>query len=57
MYVLGIAILGIFIGAAGAEILRCTKPDLLCKIEQKVKSFVNPEPPADGGEESDSEEN
>ena len=46
---LGIAVVGIFIGAAGAEILRRTKPDLLAKIEQKVKSFVNPEPPASKG--------
>lgn len=49
MYMLGIAVVGIFIGAAGAEILRCTKPDLLVKIEQKVKSFINPDPPASEG--------
>ncbi len=40
MSVLGLALLGVLIGAAGSEILRATRPDVVKKIEDSAKRFV-----------------
>jgi len=40
MSLFGLALLGVLLGAAGSEILRATRPDLVKKIEVLAKSFV-----------------
>jgi len=40
MSVLGLALLGVLIGAAGSEILRATRPDVVEKIEDSARRFV-----------------
>jgi len=37
----GLALLGIVLGAAGTEFLRAKKPELVEKIEDSAKRFVN----------------
>jgi len=41
MGVIGLVVLGIICGAAGAEILRAKNPELLDKIEDRAKRFVD----------------
>ncbi|MFC1734932.1 hypothetical protein ACFL1X_02375 [Candidatus Hydrogenedentota bacterium] len=38
---IGLALLGILIGAGGAEILRGKRPDLVKKTEESAKRFVD----------------
>ena len=39
--VIGIALLGVALGAAGAEFLRAKRPDLVAKIEKAAKNVVD----------------
>jgi hypothetical protein len=41
MGVIGLALLGIIIGAVGTEILRANKPEVIEKIEDAAKNFVD----------------
>ncbi len=41
MVLLGWALLGIALGAAGTEILRSSKPELVEKVEDAAKRFVD----------------
>jgi len=52
MNLFGLALLSVLLGAAGSEILRATKPDLVQKIEVLAKRFVK----SFSGSESDAEE-
>ena len=38
---IGLALLGIALGAAGTEILRAKKPELVKKVEDSAKRFVD----------------
>jgi len=40
MVSVGLALLGVVLGAAGAEFLRAKKPELVEKIEDSAKRFV-----------------
>ena len=41
MTVVGLAVLGIIMGAAGMQFLRSSKPELVEKAEDGIKRFVN----------------
>ena len=41
MGLLGLAVLGIFVGAAGSELLRKHKPELVKRIEDSAAAFVD----------------
>lgn len=41
MLSIGLALLGIFLGAVGAELLRALRPELIRKIEDRARSFVD----------------
>jgi len=41
MGLIGLAILGILVGAAGTEILRTKKPELVEEVEDRVGRFAN----------------
>jgi hypothetical protein len=41
MGVIGLALLGVVLGAAGVEVLRAKKPEMIEKIEDKAKHFVD----------------
>jgi len=41
MILLGWAVLGIAVGAAGAEILRAKRPDMVEKLESSAKRFAD----------------
>ena len=41
MAVVGLALLGVVLGAAGTDILRAKKPEVLEKIEDTAKRFVD----------------
>jgi len=51
MNLFGLALLGVLLGAAGSEILRATRPDLVKQIEALAKRFVK----SFGASESDAE--
>ena len=40
MSLLGLGVVGVVIGAAGAELLRATKPEFVKKIEESAKRFT-----------------
>ena len=40
MSLFGLALLGVLLGAAGSEILRATRPDLVKRVEDFAKGFV-----------------
>ena len=40
MAVLGLAVLGIILGAAGMQFLRSNKPEFVEKVEKDIKRFV-----------------
>jgi hypothetical protein len=40
MYLVGLALLGIAFGAAGSEFLRSRKPEMVDKMEKRVRSFI-----------------
>jgi len=37
----GLALLGVILGAAGVEVLRAKKPEIIEEIEDKAKRFVD----------------
>ena len=41
MGVVGLALLGVALGAAGTEVLRVKRPDIIEKIEDAAKRFAN----------------
>ncbi|NVL91400.1 MAG: hypothetical protein HWN69_10535 [Desulfobacterales bacterium] len=41
MGLVGLAFLGVVLGAAGTEFLRASKPELVEKIEDAARRFVN----------------
>ena len=41
MGAIGLALLGVVLGAAGVEVLRAKKPEAIEKIEDSARSFVN----------------
>ncbi len=41
MGLVGIAFLGVVLGAAGTEFLRASKPELIKKVEDAAKRFVD----------------
>ncbi|NQT02141.1 MAG: hypothetical protein HQ580_08965 [Planctomycetes bacterium] len=41
MTVVGLAVLGIILGAAGMQFLRSSKPEMVEKVEDGLKRFVN----------------
>ncbi len=41
MHLMGLALLGIVFGAAGAEFLRTSKPELVKKMENRVRLVVD----------------
>jgi len=41
MGVIGLAFLGVFLGAVGTEFLRAKKPELVEKIEDSARRFVD----------------
>jgi len=41
MGVIGLALLGVVLGAAGAEVLRAKKPEVIEKIEDTARRFVD----------------
>lgn len=41
MSVLGLGLAGVIVGAAGSELLRAVKPDLVEKIQASAKEFVD----------------
>ena len=41
MGTIGLALLGVVLGADGTEILRAKKPEVIEKIEDSAKSFVD----------------
>jgi len=49
MGVIGLALLGVVLGAAGAEVLRAKKPELIERIEDAAKRFVDSVGPAKSG--------
>ncbi len=41
MGTIGLALLGVFLGAAGTEVLRAKKPEVIEKIEDTARRFVD----------------
>jgi len=41
MGVIGLALLGVVLGAAGAEVLRAKKPEVIEKVEDAARRFVD----------------
>lgn len=41
MGVIGLALLGVVLGAAGVEVIRAKKPEAIEKIEDAARRFVN----------------
>lgn len=41
MEVIGLALLGVVLGAAGTEVLRAKRPDIIKKIEDAARRFVD----------------
>jgi hypothetical protein len=37
----GLALLGIVVGAAGSELIRLKRPDIIQKVEEAAKHFVD----------------
>jgi hypothetical protein len=51
MGVIGLALLGVVLGAAGTEVLRAKKPEMIKKIEDAAKRFVDSLCPSDSDDE------
>jgi len=41
MSMVGLALVGVLVGAAGAEFLRATKPDSVKRLEESARRFVD----------------
>ena len=53
MHLVGLALLGIAFGAAGAEFLRASKPGLVKKMEDRVRLFMDRFFDSEGPEKQD----
>ncbi len=56
MVLVGWALLGIALGAAGSELLRAGKPDLVKKVEDAAKRFADSLFPSESANEKDEHE-
>ncbi len=56
MVLLGWALLGVALGAAGTEILRSSKPDLVEKVEDAARRFVDSILPSESADKQDEDE-
>ncbi|HIJ66796.1 MAG TPA: hypothetical protein HPP87_03085 [Planctomycetes bacterium] len=54
MGAIGLALLGMVIGAAGTEILRANRPEVIDKVENAAKGFVDSVFPSRSEEEKTS---
>ena len=52
---IGLALLGVALGAAGAEFLRAKRPDVIEKIENAAKHFVDSICPSESDDEKTQE--
>ncbi len=52
---IGLALLGIALGAAGTEFLRAKRPDIIEKIENAAKRFVDSVCPSESEDEKTQE--
>ena len=48
---IGLALLGVALGAAGTEFLRIKRPEIIKKIEDAAKRFVDSVCPSESGDE------
>jgi hypothetical protein len=56
MILVGWALLGMALGAAGTEILRAGKPKLVEKVEDAAKRFVDSFVPSEAADENEEDE-
>ncbi len=56
MGLIGLAILGVVFGAAGTEFLRAKRPDIIGKIEDAAKRFVDSMYPPNSDDEETQED-
>lgn len=52
---IGLALLGIALGAAGTEFLRAKRPDIIEKVEDSAKRFVDSVCPSESDDEKTQE--
>ncbi len=55
MGLIGLAFLGVVLGAAGTEFLRLKRPDIIEKIEDAAKRFVDSVCPSESDDEKTQE--
>jgi hypothetical protein len=55
MGVIGLALLGVVLGAAGTELLRVKRPDIIEKIEGAARRFVDSVCPSESDDEKTQE--
>ncbi len=55
MVAIGLAVLGVVLGAAGTEFLRTKRPDIIEKIEDAAKRFVDSVCPPESDDEETQE--
>lgn len=55
MVAIGLAVLGVVLGAAGTEFLRIKRPDIIEKIEDAAKRFVDSVCPSDSDDKKTQE--
>lgn len=51
MGIIGLALLGVVLGAAGTEILRAKRPEVIEKIEEAARRFVDSVCPSESDDE------
>jgi len=56
MGLVGLALLGVALGAAGTEFLRVKRPDIIEKIEDAARRFVDSVCPSESNDEKTKEE-
>ncbi|MHC4085602.1 MAG: hypothetical protein ACYSWZ_04440 [Planctomycetota bacterium] len=52
---IGLALLGVALGAAGTELLRVKRPDIIEKVEEAARRFVDSVCPSDSDDEQTQE--
>jgi hypothetical protein len=55
MGLVGLALLGVVLGAAGTEFLRVKRPDIIEKIEEAARRFVDSVCPSESDDEKTQE--
>ncbi len=55
MELIGLAFLGVVLGAAGTEFLRVKRPDIIEKIEEAARRFVDSVCPSESDDEKTQE--